>query len=88
MGNGNSRPRFGRMEIGGLVFISWFILLLSIFGVPQALLAATTVWFLTYFICRKFKINGRFSANIASANTICGVTATIAAEGAHWKGAF
>jgi uncharacterized integral membrane protein (TIGR00698 family) len=51
-------------------------------GVAQALLVATTVWFMTYWICRKFGVTERFSAIIATANSICGVSATIAAGGA------
>lgn len=51
-------------------------------GVAQAVLVATTVWFMTYWICRKFQVSERFSAIIASANAICGVSATIAAGGA------
>jgi uncharacterized integral membrane protein (TIGR00698 family) len=51
-------------------------------GLIQAVLVATTVWFMTYWICRKFKVSERFSAIIASANAICGVSATIAAGGA------
>jgi len=51
-------------------------------GVIQALLVATVVWFGTYFICRKFKVSERFSSIIATANSICGVSATIAAGGA------
>ena len=51
-------------------------------GLVQAVLVATAVWFMTYFICRGFKVSERFSAIIASANAICGVSATIAAGGA------
>ena len=51
-------------------------------GLVQAVLVATAVWFMTYFICRWFKVSERFSAIIASANAICGVSATIAAGGA------
>ncbi len=51
-------------------------------GLIQALLVATVVWFMTYYICRAFKVSERFSAIIASANSICGVSATIAAGGA------
>jgi uncharacterized membrane protein YadS len=51
-------------------------------GMAQALLVATFVWFLTYFICRGFKVSERFSSIIATANAICGVSATIAAGGA------
>jgi uncharacterized integral membrane protein (TIGR00698 family) len=51
-------------------------------GVAQALLVAVFVWFLTYWICRKFKVSERFSSIIATANSICGVSASIAAGGA------
>ncbi len=51
-------------------------------GLIQAVVVATTVWFMTYWICRKFKVSERFSAIIATANSICGVSATIAAGGA------
>ncbi len=54
----------------------------GIYGLIQAFLVATTVWFLTYWICRRFGVEERFSAIIASANSICGVSATIAAGGA------
>ncbi|MFC1835721.1 YeiH family protein [Thermodesulfobacteriota bacterium] len=51
-------------------------------GLIQAVLVATVVWFMTYWICRAFKVSERFSAIIATANSICGVSATIAAGGA------
>ena len=51
-------------------------------GILQALLVAVTVWFMTYFICRKFQVSERFSSITATANSICGVSATIAAGGA------
>jgi uncharacterized integral membrane protein (TIGR00698 family) len=51
-------------------------------GLVQALLVAVPVWFGTYFICRKFSVSERFSSIIATANSICGVSATIAAGGA------
>jgi len=51
-------------------------------GLVQALLVATVVWFMTYFICRRFAISERFSSIIATANSICGVSAAIAAGGA------
>jgi uncharacterized membrane protein YadS len=51
-------------------------------GLVQAVLVATAVWFMTYWICRRFQVSERFSAIIASANAICGVSATIAAGGA------
>ena len=58
------------------------VLKAGVFGVVQAILVATTVWFGTYWICRKFKISEKFSSIIATANAICGVSASIAAGGA------
>ena len=40
-------------------------------GLVQAVLVATAVWFMTYWVCRKFQVSERFSAIIASANAIC-----------------
>jgi uncharacterized integral membrane protein (TIGR00698 family) len=54
----------------------------GLMGLVQAILVASAVWFMTYWICRKFAVSERFSAIIASANAICGVSATIAAGGA------
>ena len=54
----------------------------GVMGLIQALLVATVVWFMTYWVCRKFKVSERFSSIIATANSICGVSATIAAGGA------
>jgi uncharacterized integral membrane protein (TIGR00698 family) len=51
-------------------------------GLVQAVLVASAVWFMTYWICRSFKISERFSSVIATANSICGVSAAIAAGGA------
>ena len=56
----------------GLVCMGANILFIDILrgggvGLAQALLVATVVWFMTYYICRKFKVSERFSAIIASA---------------------
>lgn len=51
-------------------------------GMGQALLVVGAVWFFTYWICRKFGLSERFSSIIATGNSICGVSASIAAGGA------
>ena len=51
-------------------------------GLAQGLLVVLVVWFVTYWICRKFGISERFSSIIATGNSICGVSASIAAGGA------
>ena len=73
--------KIGLVCMGATIIFS-VVLRAGLMGVVQALLVATTVWFMTYWICRKFKVSERFSAIIATANSICGVSATIAAGGA------
>ncbi len=73
--------KIGLVCMGANIFFS-DVLRGGFIGLVQAVLVATTVWFMTYWICRKFDVSERFSAIIASANAICGVSATIAAGGA------
>ena len=73
--------KIGLVCMGATIMFST-VLKAGTIGVIQALMVATTVWFMTYWICRKFKVSERFSAIIATANSICGVSATIAAGGA------
>ena len=73
--------KIGLVCMGATIMFS-VVLKAGAFGVAQAVLVATVVWFGTYWICRKFKISERFSSIIATANAICGVSATIAAGGA------
>ncbi len=73
--------KIGLVCMGADIFFS-DVLRGGFIGLVQALLVATAVWFMTYWICRRFQVSERFSAIIASANAICGVSATIAAGGA------
>ncbi|MEF9427031.1 MAG: putative sulfate exporter family transporter [Candidatus Mariimomonas ferrooxydans] len=73
--------KIGLVCMGATIMFS-VIIKAGAMGMVQAILVATTVWFMTYWICRKFKISERFSSIIATANSICGVSATIAAGGA------
>lgn len=73
--------KIGLVCMGATIMFS-VVLKAGVFGVVQAILVATTVWFGTYWICRKFKISEKFSSIIATANAICGVSASIAAGGA------
>jgi uncharacterized integral membrane protein (TIGR00698 family) len=73
--------KIGLVCMGATIVFS-VVLKAGAFGVAQAVLVATAVWFGTYYICRAFKVSERFSAIIATANSICGVSATIAAGGA------
>jgi uncharacterized membrane protein YadS len=73
--------KIGLVCMGATIVFS-VVLKAGVFGVAQALLVATVVWFGTYYICRAFKVSERFSSIIATANAICGVSASIAAGGA------
>jgi uncharacterized integral membrane protein (TIGR00698 family) len=73
--------KIGLVCMGATIMFS-VVLKAGFYGVLQAVVVATAVWFMTYWICRKFKVSERFSSIIATANSICGVSATIAAGGA------
>ena len=73
--------KIGLVCMGATILFS-VVLKAGVFGVAQAVLVATAVWFGTYYICRAFKVSERFSSIIATANAICGVSASIAAGGA------
>ncbi|MBW2029296.1 MAG: putative sulfate exporter family transporter [Deltaproteobacteria bacterium] len=73
--------KIGLVCMGAGIFFS-DVLRGGFIGLIQALVVATSVWFMTYWICRKFGVSERFSSIIATANSICGVSATIAAGGA------
>lgn len=73
--------KIGLVSMGATILFS-VVLKAGVFGVAQAVLVATVVWFGTYYICRAFKVSQRFSSIIATANAICGVSASIAAGGA------
>ena len=73
--------KIGLVCMGATIMFS-VVLKAGAIGVAQAVLVASVVWFGTYWICRKFDVSERFSSIIATANSICGVSATIAAGGA------
>jgi len=73
--------KIGLVAMGAGIFFS-DLMRGGTMGLLQAILVATVVWFMTYWICRKFQVSERFSSIIATANSICGVSATIAAGGA------
>jgi uncharacterized membrane protein YadS len=73
--------KIGLVCMGATILFS-VVLKAGAVGVAQAVLVATTVWFGTYWICRRFQVSERFSSIIATANAICGVSASIAAGGA------
>jgi len=58
------------------------ILAIGVPGMIQALLVILIVWYFAYYISRKLGLNKSFSTVLASAVSICGVSAAIAAGGA------
>lgn len=51
-------------------------------GMIQGILVVTVIWYFTYWICKKLKLDDEFAALLSSAVSICGVSAAIATSGA------
>ncbi|NSW95346.1 MAG: putative sulfate exporter family transporter [Bacteroidales bacterium] len=71
----------------GLVLLGATILFRDIltagtFGLVQAVVVVTAVWYFSYWVSRKMKIDDEYSTMMASAVSICGVSAAIATAGA------
>ncbi len=58
------------------------ILKAGAYGLIQALVVVVTVWYFSYWLCRKLKIDDEMSLMLSSAVSICGVSAAIATAGA------
>lgn len=54
----------------------------GLLGMAQALLVVTAVWFVCYWLARRLRVDDEFAAMLASAVSICGVSAAIATCGA------
>jgi len=52
------------------------------FGLIQAVIVVTVVWYFAFWLSKKMKIDDEFSTMLASAVSICGVSAAIATAGA------
>ncbi len=51
-------------------------------GMFQAVLVVGVIWYFTFWVCRKFRLDDEFAAMLSTAVSICGVSAAIAACGA------
>ncbi len=51
-------------------------------GVMQSVVVVFTVWYFSFWICKKFGLDDEFRMMISSAVSICGVSAAIATSGA------
>lgn len=71
----------------GLVLLGATILFKDIltagsFGLIQAVIVVSVVWYFAFWLSRKMKVDDEFSTMLASAVSICGVSAAIATAGA------
>jgi uncharacterized integral membrane protein (TIGR00698 family) len=51
-------------------------------GMIQALLVIPVIWYVTFFLCRRLKVDDEFGVMLSTSVSICGVSAAIAACGA------
>lgn len=71
----------------GLVLLGTTIIFADILkagslGLVQALLVVVSVWYFSYWICKRLKIDDELTMMLSSAVSICGVSAAIATSGA------
>ena len=58
------------------------ILQAGAYGVIQSIVVVVAVWYFAYWLAQKLRVDDEFSAMLATAVSICGVSAAIAAAGA------
>lgn len=70
------------LVILGTRILFWEILEAGALGMIQAVLVVGVVWYLCFWLGRRLQVDEEFSAILASAVSICGVSAAIATSGA------
>lgn len=73
--------KIGLVLLGTSVIFS-DILKAGALGLVQALLVVLSVWYFAFWLCKKMKVDEELRMMIASAVSICGVSAAIATSGA------
>lgn len=73
--------KIGLVMLGATILFSE-ILKAGLFGVIQAVIVVVLVWYFAFWVARKLKIDAELSIMLASAVSICGVSAAIATAGA------
>jgi uncharacterized integral membrane protein (TIGR00698 family) len=73
--------KIGLVLLGTSVIFS-DILKAGSLGLIQALVVVLSVWYFAYWLCKKLKVDNELTMMIASAVSICGVSAAIATAGA------
>ncbi|RYD88821.1 MAG: putative sulfate exporter family transporter, partial [Sphingobacteriales bacterium] len=66
----------------GTTIIFGDILKAGSLGLVQALLVVLSVWYFSYWVCKRLKIDDELTMMLSSAVSICGVSAAIATSGA------
>ena len=70
------------LVILGTTIIFYDILKAGSYGLLQALVVVLSVWYVAFWLCKKLKVDSELTMMIASAVSICGVSAAIATAGA------
>ncbi|MHC1707276.1 MAG: YeiH family protein [Bacteroidales bacterium] len=73
--------KIGLVMLGATILFSE-IMKAGVYGLIQAVVVVMTVWYFAYWISRKLRVDEELSIMMASALSICGVSAAIAAAGA------
>jgi uncharacterized integral membrane protein (TIGR00698 family) len=73
--------KVGLVMLGATILFSE-IMKAGFFGLIQAIIVVLSVWYFAYWIAKKMKIDEELSIMMASAVSICGVSAAIATAGA------
>jgi len=73
--------KIGLVMLGATILFSE-IMKAGLFGVIQAIVVVMAVWYFAFWIGKKFKIDTELGIMMASAVSICGVSAAIATAGA------
>jgi len=79
--NGELFVKIGLVLLGTTVIFT-DILKAGSLGLIQALVVVLSVWYFSYWVCRKMKIDSELTMMLSSAVSICGVSAAIATAGA------
>lgn len=70
------------LVILGTTILSADLIKAGLPGIVQAIIVVTAVWFFSLWLSRKLKVDDEFGVILASAVSICGVSAAIVAAGA------
>lgn len=73
--------KIGLVMLGATILFSE-IMKAGLYGVLQAVIVVVSVWYFAFWIAKKLKVDEELSIMLASAVSICGVSAAIATAGA------